>query len=676
MNNPLLGKFNTPFESIPFSKIKSEDYKPAFEEALKLARKEIQTIQDNQETPNYENTIDAMEITGEKLSQVSSAFFNLLHAETNEVLQETAQFVSPLLSEFSNDIRLNPILFEKIKHVHDQIDQLDITAEQKRLLEKKYKGFARNGANLDDDKKQKLREIDMKLSKLSLDFGNHVLAETNAYELHIEDEKDLSGLPDYAIHQAKKEAEAKEKEGWIFTLHAPSYVPFMTYADNRELRKKLSTAYGKRSFQDNENNNETIVKDMVSLRLERAQLLGYNTHADFVLEESMAKSSQIVNEFLSDLLEKSKAFGEKDVDELRTFAKETDGIETLERWDHSYYAEKLKQKKFSLSEEELKPYFSLENVIDGVFTISNKLYGLTFKEQSNIDKYHEDVKVYEVLDKDNQHLALLYADFFPRKGKKAGAWMTSFRSQSNLNSEIKRPHISIVCNFTKPTDDKPSLLTFNEVTTLFHEFGHALHGMLANTTYKSLSGTSVYRDFVELPSQFMENFCFEPEALELFAKHYETGEIIPQELIDKVRKASNYMEAYQTVRQLSFGILDMAWHSENPLKVDSVSEYENKAFEPTDLYPATDGTNMSVSFSHIFNGGYSSGYYSYKWSEVLDADAFAYFKENGIFNPEIAEKFKQLLERGGSVDPMDLYVEFRGEKPSNEALLKRAGLVN
>lgn len=675
MKNPLLEQFNTPFESIPFSKIKSEDYKPAFEEAVKMARKEIQDIIENKEKPSFENTIEAMELSGEILNQTSHAFFNLLHAETNEILQETAQYISPILSEFSNDIRLNPVLFEKIKKVFEERNDIDLTTEQNRLLEKTYLSFARNGANLPDDKKEKLRSIDMKLSKLSLDFGNNVLAETNDYVLHLTDENDLKGLPDYAIEQAIKEAESRNKDGWIITLQAPSYVPFMTYADNRELRKELSIAYGKRSFQDNEFNNEEIVKEIVKLRLERANLLGYKTHADFVLEESMAKSPEIVNEFLADLLKKSKSFGIKEVEELKAFAKEWDGIEDFQRWDHSYYAEKLKKEKFNFSEEELKPYFSLDNVIKGVFTISNKLFGLTFTEISNVDKYHEDVKVYEVLDDKNEHLALLYADFFPRAGKKAGAWMTSFRGQSKLHGKQKRPHISIVCNFTKPTDSKPSLLTFNEVTTLFHEFGHALHGMLANTVYQSLSGTNVYRDFVELPSQFMENFCFEREALELFAKHYETGEIIPQELIDKVRKASNYMEAYQTVRQLSFGILDMAYHSQTDLEVNDVSQFENKAFEPTDLYPITEGTNMSVSFSHIFNGGYSSGYYSYKWSEVLDADAFDYFKENGIFNAEIAKKFKTLLEKGGSVDPMKLYKEFRGKEPNSQALLKRAGLI-
>lgn len=675
MNNPLIEKFNTPFQSIPFTKIKNEDYQPAFESALKEARAEIDAICHNTEMPDFKNTIEAMEISGETLGIVSSTFFNLLHAETNDEMQNIAQVVSPLLSEFSNDIRLNPILFERIKTVYEQRENLNLTAEQNRLLEKKYKNFSRNGANLSDGDKEKLRAIDKQLSKLSLDFGQNVLAETNAYELHLTDENDLFGLPDFVIEEAAKEAKSREKEGWIFTLQAPSYIPFMTYASKRDLRKKLSLAYGQRAFQANDHNNEAIVKEMVELRLKRANLLGYPTHADFVLEERMANSPKIVQEFLNELLAKAKKFGERDVEELRQFAKETDGIETLERWDHAYYAEKLKQQKFNLSEEELKPYFSLEKVVGGAFETAHRLYGLQFNRRDDIEIYHPDVQVFEVLDENQAHLALLYADFFPRKGKKAGAWMTEFRGQSNINGQMKRPHISIVCNFTKPTETKPSLLTFNEVTTLFHEFGHALHGMLANTTYESLSGTNVYYDFVELPSQFMENFCYEQEALELFAQHFETGETIPQELIDKVRNASNYMEGYQTVRQLSFGLLDMAWHAKNPLKIDSVSEYEEKAFESTNLYPTTPGTNMSVGFSHIFNGGYSSGYYSYKWSEVLDADAFHYFKEEGIFNPTVAKKFKQLLASGGSVDPMVLYEQFRGHKPNNEALLERAGFL-
>jgi len=673
MNNPLLDNFNTPFDSAPFSKIKNEHYKPAFEKAIGWAKDEIRQICENPEPPTFENTIEAMETSGEKLSRISSVFFNLNSAETDDEMQQIAQEISPLLSEFSNDIRLNPVLFERIKSVYEQRNEPDLSPEQFRLLEKKYKSFSRNGANLSEEKKEKLREIDKELSKISLQFGQNVLAETNAYELHLTDENDLKGLPEFVREEAKKEARSHGKDGWIFSLQAPSYIPFMTYAENQDLRKKLFLAYGKRSFQNNDFNNEEIVKRIVQLRLDRANLLGYKTHADFVLEERMANSPQIVKNFLNDLLSKSKSFGIRDVEELKAFAKKHDHIETLERWDHAYYAEKLKQEKYSLSEEELKPYFSLEKVINGAFTIAGKLYGIRFEKRNGIDKYHEDVDVYEVFDENGEHLALFYTDFFPRKGKRPGAWMTKFRGESNIRGNSKRPHISIVCNFTKPTKDKPSLLTFNEVTTLFHEFGHALHGMLANTVYESLSGTNVYYDFVELPSQFMENFCYEPEALELFAQHYETGETIPRELIEKVKNSANFMEGYQTVRQLSFGLLDMAWHGTDELKISSVADYERKAFEPTELYPVVDETNMSVSFSHIFHGGYSSGYYSYKWSEVLDADAFAYFRENGIFNPEVAKKFRYLLESGGSVDPMDLYIEFRGQKPDNEALLERAG---
>lgn len=676
MENPLLQKFNTPFESVPFSQIKPEHYLPAFEIAIESTKKEIDDLCTNQEAPDFENTIVALETSGEQLGRISSVFFNMNSAETNDEIQKIAQEVSPMLSELSNDITLNPVLFQRVKSVYEQKDKLGLNPEQLRLLDKKYKNFSRNGANLNDAQKSKLREIDKELATLSVQFGQNALAETNAYSLNIINETDLKGLPDYVKTEAKAEAEKRNQKGWTFTLQIPSYLPFMTYVENRDLRKELYLAYNQTAFHQNEYNNENNIKRIAELRLERANLLGYATHADFVLEERMADSPKIVKNFLDDLLAKSKPFGVKDVALLSTYAKEKDGVSRLEKWDHSYYAEKVKQEKFSFSEDELKPYFQLDKVVNGAFQVAGKLYGITFQLRNDIDKYHEDVNVYEVLDENGNHLALFYTDFFPRAGKRAGAWMTDFRGQSNINGKMQRPHVSIVCNFTKPTADTPSLLTFSEVTTLFHEFGHALHGMLANSTYESLSGTNVLYDFVELPSQFMENFCYEPEVLELFAQHYKTGETIPQELIEKVKNASNYMEGYQTVRQLSFGLLDMAWHGVNPLKVNSVESYENQAFEPANVYPAVPGTNMSVSFSHIFNGGYSSGYYSYKWSEVLDADAFQYFKENGIFNPEVAAKFKKLLQSGGSVDPMDLYVEFRGQKPSNEALLKRAGFEN
>lgn len=675
MANPLLEKFETPFESAPFSKIKNEDYKPAFIQAIEEAKAEIDAITANPEAPTFANTIEAMELSGEKLGRISSIFFNLNSAETNDEIQEIAQEVSPLLSEFGNDVRLNQDLFERIKVVYNQKDSLNLTDEQAYLLEKKYKGFSRNGANLNEEDKNKLREIDKQLSMLSLQFGQNVLAETNAYELIITDENDLKGLPQYAIDQAKADAEQKNHEGWLITLQAPSYIPFMQYAENRELREKLFRANGVKAYQNNEFNNEENVKNIVKLRHERAKILGYKTHADYVLEERMAKKPTTVLDFLNDLLTKAKPFAEKEIEELTAFAKETDGIETLQRWDHAYYAEKLKQKKFSLSDEELKPYFQLENVIQGAFDVATKLYGITFKEIHNIDKYNDEVTTYEVLDKNGAFLSLLYADFFPRAGKRPGAWMTSYREASNVNGNTKRPHVSIVCNFTKPTKDTPSLLTFQEVTTLFHEFGHALHGMLPNTTYESLSGTNVYWDFVELPSQFYENFCYEPEALKLFAKHYQTGEIIPQELIEKVKASSSFMEGYQTVRQLSFGLLDMAYHANDLAEINDLQQFEKETFKQTELYPEIDKNMMSTSFSHIFQGGYSSGYYSYKWAEVLDADAFAFFQETGIFNPETAQKFYKLLSSGGTVEPMKLYEEFRGHKPTADALLKRAGLV-
>lgn len=675
MNNPLLEKFDTPFESAPFSKIKNENYKPAFIQAIEDAKAEIEAITQNPESPTFVNTIEAMELSGEKLGRISSIFFNLNSAETNDEIQQIAQEVSPLLSEFGNDIRLNQDLFERIKTVYNQKDAFDLTEEQTYLLEKKYKGFSRNGANLNEEDKTKLREIDKQLAMLSLQFGQNVLAETNAYELIITDENDLKGLPQYAIDQAKADAEQKNHEGWLITLQAPSYIPFMQYAENRELREQLFKANGVKAYQDNEYNNEQNVKNIVKLRHERAKILGYKTHADYVLEERMAKTPVTVLDFLHDLLTKAKPFAEKEIKELTDFAKNTDGIEILQRWDHAYYAEKLKQKKFSLSDEELKPYFQLDNVVQGAFEVATKLYGITFKEIDYIDKYNDDVTTYEVLDQDNNFLSLLYTDFFPRAGKRPGAWMTSFREASNVNGHNKRPHVSIVCNFTKPTKDTPSLLTFQEVTTLFHEFGHALHGMLPNTTYESLSGTNVYWDFVELPSQFYENFCYEPEALKLFAKHYRTGEIIPQQLIEKVRVSSSFMEGYQTVRQLSFGLLDMAYHGNDLIEIEDLQAFEKETFKQTELYPEVDKTMMSTSFSHIFQGGYSSGYYSYKWAEVLDADAFSFFQETGIFNKDTANKFYKLLSSGGTIEPMKLYEEFRGHQPTSDALLKRAGLV-
>lgn len=670
-----LENFNTKYQTTPFSLIKLSDYKDNFKACISKAKNEIDAIIQNSEEPTFENCIATLDFAGQELDRLSSTFFNLNSAETSDEMQKIAQEVSPWLTEFSNDITLNEDLFKKIKIVYDKKDSLNLTAEQQTLLDKKYKGFVRNGALLNDEQKKKLREIDTQLAKLKLTFGENVLAETNNYQLHITNEDDLKGLPDGAKEAAADLAKSKNLEGWVFTLNFPSYLPFVTYIDNRELRKEISIAYGKKAFQNNEFDNQQNVKDIVRLRHERANLLGYKSHADFVLEERMAKNPEKVKSFLNDLLEKAKPAADKEFAELTAFAKELDGIEQLEKWDSAYYSEKLKQKKFNLDDEKLKPYFKLENVLNGAFTIAEKLYGITFKEVFDIDKYHEDVKTYEVLDLENNLVAVFYADFFPRKGKRNGAWMTSYKSQYIKDGINERPHISNVCNFTPPTKTKPSLLTFNEVTTLFHEFGHGLHGMLANTTYPSLSGTSVFWDFVELPSQIMENWCYQPEALALFAKHYETGEIIPQEYVDKIKESANFLEGFATVRQLSFGLLDMAYHGKAQT-IDDVKAFELTAFESTKLYPDVAENCMSTSFSHIFQGGYSSGYYSYKWAEVLDADAFSYFEEKGIFNKEVATKFKEyVLSKGGTEHPMELYKKFRGHEPTPDALLKRAGLI-
>ena len=649
---------------------------PAFTEGIEKARKEIDAIANNPEAPTFENTIAAMSYSGENLDRISSIFFNLHSAETDDDIQKIAQEVSPLLSEFGNDIRLNATLFKRVKAVYNQKESLSLTPEQTTLLDKQYKSFSRNGANLPEDKKNKLREIDKELSRLSLQFGENVLSETHAFQLHITDEKDLAGLPEGAIEAAKELAASLEKDGWAFTLDYPSYIPFVTYADNRELRKKMVLAFGAKGFQKNEFDNEAIVLQIVKLRHERAKLLGYASHANFVLEERMAENPDKVKSFLNDLLAKAKPAAQKEFAELTAFAKELDGIDKLEKWDGAYYSEKLKQKLFNLDDEKLKPYFKLENVLNGAFTVAGKLFGLTFEEVKDIDVYHKDVTTYEVKDENGDLVAVFYADFFPRKGKRNGAWMTSFKPQYVIEGVNERPHVSIVCNFTKPTGSKPSLLTFNEVTTLFHEFGHALHGMLANTIYPSLSGTSVYWDFVELPSQVMENWCYEPEALALFAHHYQTNEIIPIEYIKKIKESASFQEGMSTLRQLSFGLLDMGWHSEDPNHITSLKDFETQQFAATTLYPDVKENAMSTAFSHIFQGGYSSGYYSYKWAEVLDADAFEVFQEKGIFDKETATRFKEfVLSKGGTEHPMELYKRFRGQEPKPDALLKRAGLL-
>lgn len=672
MSNPLLAPFKTPFESVPFQDIKQEDFKPAIIASIEAAKKEIDDLVSDITAPTFENTIVALEATGKQLNRATEAFFNLTSAETNDYLEQVQEEVSPLLAEYGNDITLNEGLFKKVKTVFEQTDKSKLSKEDFRLLDKTYKSFTRNGALLNDADKEKLRAIDKELAALKVKFSQNVLQETNAYFLHITDEKEMEGIPDSIKTQAKEEAIKRKLEGWVFTLQYPSLVPFLTYAANRDRRKELHMANGRKAFQSNEYNNEEIIRKIVTLRDERARLLGFPTHAAFVLEERMASTPDQVFTFLYDLLEKAKPHAGKDIEALKPLATK-DGIDTLMSYDHAYYAEKLREEKYDFSEEELKPYFPLEQVLHAAFDAAKKLYGLTFQIRNDIQKYHEEVTVYEVLENGN-HKALLYTDWHPREGKRAGAWMTSYKGQYRTDQEDHRPHISIVCNFSRPSGETPSLLTFNEVTTLFHEFGHALHGMMADTKYESLSGTNVYWDFVELPSQFMENYCYEKEFLATFAKHYKTEEILPMEQIDKIVASANFMEGYQTMRQLSFGLLDMAFHTGKLQQDESIETFEKQITKETQLYPTIAGIAQSPSFSHIFPGGYSSGYYSYKWSEVLDADAFAYFKESGIFNGETALKFKTLLSKGGTEDPMDLYVAFRGRKPDVNALLERAGL--
>lgn len=675
--NPLLQPFATPHETAPFTLIKNEHYLPAIKEGMTLGRKEIDAIVNNPAKPTFENTVVALERAGDVLGRAVSVMFNLNSAETSPELQAVVREASPLLTEYGNDITLNEKLFARIKSVYDTRASLKLDPESAMLLEKTYKRFARNGANLNASQKERLRAIDKEMSQLSLQFGENVLNETNEYEMLVTDEKDLAGLPDFAREAAKATAKQKGKEGWLFTLQAPSYGPFMQYADNRALRQKLFMAFNGRGFHGDKNDNSAIIQKMVNLRYERANLLGYKTHADFVLEESMAGSKDKVQSFLNELVAYAKPAAEKQLAELNQYAK-SHGFtgDRVEQWDYSYYSEKLKKEKYALDDETLKPYFKLENVLDGVFTVANKLYGLTFKENKTIPVYNPEVRAYEVFDRDGKFVAVFYGDYFPRPGKRSGAWMNDVQGQKIVNGVNVRPHIVNVCNFSKPTETKPSLLSFYEVTTLFHEFGHALHGMLANGQYESLSGTSVPRDFVELPSQVMENWCYDPEALRLFARHYQTNEVIPNELVEKIRASQNFMAGMANLRQLRFGLVDMYWHGQKPTN-ESITEVESRIDSLVQLLPPVKGVAFSPAFSHIFAGGYSAGYYSYKWSEVLDADAFEAFKEKGgLSNREVAEKFRSnILEKGGSEKPMELYKKFRGREPSPKAMLRRSGLI-
>ncbi len=667
--NILTQKFNTKYETAPFQEIKEENYLPAFQELIAQSEKEIDTIANNPAEATFENTIEALAYSGEQLDRVSSIFFNLNSAETNDEIQKIAQEVSPILTEFSSKISQNEKLFQRIKKVFDEKENLNLNEEQKTLLNETYKGFVRNGALLNEEDKKKLEKIDIDLSVKSLNFGQNVLAATNAYFKHITNKEDLAGIPEPILAQYAEEAKERGLEGYAITLQYPSYIPAMTYADNRNLRQELALANGKKAFDGGEFDNQNLIKEIINLRQQKAELLGYKNFAEYVLEERMAESPKKVFDFLNQLLTAATPYAEKEIAQLKELAK-ADGIDKMEAYDHAYYAEKLRKQKFDLNDEELKPFFPLEKVQDAVFDLAGKLFNLDFKEVTDIQKYHSEVRVYEVFE-NNDLKAVLYVDYFPRKGKRAGAWMTSFKNQWKKDSANLRPHISVVCNFSKPTTDTPSLLTFQEVTTLFHEFGHALHGILADTQYPNLSGTSVKWDFVELPSQFLENYCYEPEFLKTFAKHYQTGEVLSDEKIKKINESKNFMEGYQTLRQLGFGLLDMAYHTQ-PEAVQDIKTFETKQTEKCNLYPVNVETAISPSFSHIFQGGYSAGYYSYKWAEVLDADAFQYFKENGIFNSEIARKYKTLLSLGGTQAPMELYKTFRGSEPKVESLLKRA----
>jgi peptidyl-dipeptidase Dcp len=676
--NPLLQPFDTPFQTAPFDQIKNEHFLPALQEAIAQAKNEINGITQSEKEPDFANIIEALERSGGLVNIISSVFFNLNAAETNEEIQRIAREISPLLAAYSNDIILDEALFRRVQAVYVIKDKLQLSKEESMLLDKTYKSFVRNGANLDETGKARLREIDTQLSQSSLIFGEHILHETNGFQLVVSNKDDLTGLPESIVEAAALTAKEKGKEGnWVFTLHLPSYLPFMTYAQNRNLREQLYYAYGSRCFKGNDYDNQHVILDIIRLREERAQLLGYSTHADYILEERMAESPAKVKDFLNDLLFHAKPVALLDVEEVTDYAQQHGGLTSLQRWDFSFYSEKLKKEKYSIDDEILKPYFQLENVVEGVFQVAKLLYGLDFRENKTISTYHPDVVTYEVQDEDGQHLAVFYADFFPREGKRNGAWMTSYRGQNKQNGQDKRPHISIVCNFTKPTPTKPSLLTFNEVTTLFHEFGHALHGILANGTYESLTGTNVYWDFVELPSQVLENWVYEKECLDLFARHYQTGEKIPAELIQRIRDSANFLSGYATIRQIGLAQLDMAWHSTPATSIQSVGTFEKNVLQPTQVLPPTENSNTSCSFSHIFQGGYAAGYYSYKWAEVLDADAFEFFQEKGIFNKETARLFRtHILSAGGSEPPMELYKRFRGKEPSPQALLKRAGLLN
>ena len=679
--NPFFLPYNTPHDTVPFDRITLADYEEAMLEGIRRENEQIEKIINNPEAPTFENTIiPEDEVKGRKhyydlLNRVESAFFNMLSAETNDKMDALAQKMSPILTRHGNDVSLNPKLFERIKYVYEH--HRELTPEENRLLENSYDGFVRSGALLDEAGKDRLRRLTEEASMLSLQFSQNLLKENKAYTLHILDEKQLDGLPDTAREAAHEAAKEHGQEGWIFTLDAPSYGPFMMYSTERELRKELYMARNTLCIKDNETNNLEVCRRLVNLRREMAQLLGYGTFADYVMKHRMATTVGNVYKLLNDLITAYKPTAIKEREEVKALARELEGDDfKMEPWDTAYYSQQLKKRKFDLDPEMLRPYFELGNVIKGVFGLATRLYGITFKENKNIPVYHPDVKPYEVFDKDGSYLAVLYVDFHPRKGKRDGAWMTEFQGQwIERDGTNVRPHASLVMNLSKPTEDKPALLRLGEVETFLHEFGHSLHGMFANTRFESLSGTNVWWDFVELPSQFMENFAVEKDFLRTFAFHYQTGKVMPDELIDKIVSSRTFGAATACLRQVSFGLLDMAYYTQKDEFTDDIIPFEKKAWAPAIIDEQRMDTCMTVQFSHIMAGGYAAGYYSYKWAEVLDADAFSVFKKEGIFNQATAQRFRDtILSRGGTEHPMTLYKRFRGQEPTIDALMKRDGI--
>lgn len=685
-DNPLLEESPLPYGAPQFDRIRAGHYMPAFKAGIKEAKAEIDAIVANPEAPTFENTIEALEFSGRTLNRVAGIFYNILEADATDELQAIAEELSPLMTDYEMYVSLNAQLFERVKSVYEKRESLPLDKDQARLLENTYKSFSRNGANLNDEDKAVYSKYMEELSLLTLQFGKNVLASTNAFQMHLTDENDLEGLPDYLRDLGAMTAKERGLEGWVFTLDYPSYSPFMQNSSRPDLRRKMYMAYNTKAV-GGENDNTENVRKIADLRIKVANLLGYETWADYILEENMAHDKATVQEFLAGLMNPSIPYAKKDVEQVRRYAMEHGFAEAAEKagldpeqfmpWDFSYWSEKYKQAEYSLNDEQLKPYFRLENCIDAVFSLASRLYGISFEERTDIPVYHKDVKVYDVKDTDGKHLALFYADFFPRETKRGGAWMTEFRGQSIRNGVEERPLVSIVTNFSKPTESAPSLLTHDELCTFLHEFGHSLHGMFAQGRYTSLCGTNVSRDFVELPSQIMENWAFEPEYLDSFAKDYRTGEVIPDTLVSRIVKAKNYLSGYYQVRQLDFGTLDMAWHTLETLPEAGTLDFERAALAPSSLMPKPEGTAISPSFNHIFSGGYSAGYYSYKWAEVLEADAFSLFKEKGIFDRETAASFREnILSKGDSEDPAVLYRNFRGHDPEPSALMEKLGLTD